>query len=307
MAILRYPLQPPVTNADTTPTEGTDYLMIRRKQIKYSDRNRYYQLNLPDNNVEMEFHPDVIYLAMPQNVATSYRPTYRQVNLGVLGSMAPSVLAELQNGADAATIAETVRQAAERALPEFTSNTFAEAVNGASQFLGLAGNIDSNSLVALSQGKVFNPYTEQLFSNMQFRTHSFAFKMFSRNEQEAKEVSDIIRYLKGGALPRYGTEKDSDNLNTRFFEVPDKFDLRFVRMDPNGRLDKEQGDLHFRMHTSVCTGVDVNYTPDGQYNAFRNSTNKLGEGGTIQVPAVQLNLQFTETQFVTQRDIKKGF
>ena len=281
--------------------------MIRRKRIKYSDKDRYYQLNLPDNNVEMDLNDTVVYLAMPQNVATSYRPTYRQVNLGVLGSMAPSVLAELQNGADAASIAETVRQAAERALPEFTSNTFAEAVNGASQFLGLAGNIDSNALVGLSQGKVFNPYTEQLFSNMQFRTHSFAFKLFSRNEKEAKEVSEIIRYLKSGALPRYGTEAESTKLNTRFFEVPDKFDLRFVRMDPNGRLDKEQGDLHFKMHTSVCTGVDVNYTPDGQYNAFRNTKHKLGEGGTIQVPAVQLNLQFTETQFVTQRDIKQGF
>ena len=78
-------------------------------------------------------------------------------------------------------------------------------------------------------------------------------------------------------------------------------------MDPTGRLQGTQGDLHFKMHTSVCTGIDVNYTPDGQYNAFRNTDHTVGAEGTIHVPAIQLNLSFTETQFVTQRDILEGF
>ena len=44
------------------------------------------------------------------------------------------------------------------------------------QALGLAGNVDASSLLAIGKGKVFNPFQEQIFSNMNFRTHQFTFK-----------------------------------------------------------------------------------------------------------------------------------
>ena len=37
--------------------------------------------------------------------------------------------------------------------------------------LGIGGNINANTIAQLAGGKVFNPYTEQLFSNMTFRSH----------------------------------------------------------------------------------------------------------------------------------------
>jgi hypothetical protein len=141
---------------------------------------------------------------------------------------------------------------------------------------------------------------------MQFRTHNFSFKLFARSEDESKEINNIIKYLKQGALPRYGS--DSDNrTSTRFFEVPDKFDIKFVRMDPSGKLTTNSEDLHFKIHTSVCTGIDVNYTPDGQYNAIKNNNLGTGDDKPLQVPVVTVNARFTETQFVTQRDIQDGF
>ena len=92
---------------------------------------------------------------------------------------------------------------------------------GGAQMLGLSGQIDANSIMQLTQGKVFNPYTEQMFSNVQFRTHSFNFKMFARNEDESVEIAHIIKYLKQGALPSYGEDAEGKQ-SKRFFEVPDK-------------------------------------------------------------------------------------
>ena len=88
-------------------------------------------------------------------------------------------------------------------------------------------------------------------------------------------------------------------------EVPDKFHLKFMRLNPDKNTLDEGGNqhgLHFRMHTSVCTGINVNYTPDGQYTTFKRL-----EGDMVQVPALQMTVSFTETRMVTQRDMKHGY
>ena len=304
--------------------------MFQRKRIQYDDQNgsAYYGLNIPNNSVQMNSNPDRVYIAMPQNLSTQYQPTYRQVDVGVAGMAAATGL-----GIDSFDkAAQALQTAASDALPEFAASTMMDIVGGASQFLGLAGTATANDILALSKGKVFNPYTEQLYSNMQFRNHMFSFKFFARDRDESKEINHIIKYLKKGALPIYGTPgqgtgvnigagddnkgtqliTDLDNrLNSigsaRFFEVPDKFDIKFIRLDPNGDGSTVSADLHHKVHTSVCTGIDVNYTPDGQYNAIYNAELGVTGGKPLQVPAVTVNCRFTETQLVTQGQIDEGF
>ncbi len=211
MTIYRYPLNPPsVGSTDVeNPTEAIDYVMFQRKRIEYDDQNSsaYYGLNIPNNKVAMNKNPDRVYIAMPQNLSTQYSPTYRQVDMGVTGmAMATGM------GADSFdTAAQALQKAAKDALPEFIAGTMSDVATGAAQFLGLAGNASANDILALARGKVFNPYTEQLFSNMQFRNHQFSFKFFARNEGESKEINNIIRYLKKGALPIYGSTTDDTN------------------------------------------------------------------------------------------------
>ena len=312
--IFTYPLRAPVSGktAADNPTEVIDYVVFQRKRIKYKDGGKpYYGLNVPNNKAEFKKNDFKVYIAMPQNIQTAYQPTYRQLNIGVGGR---ALIQTLGSGNDYESLAKTLEDASKAALPEFTIGTFAQAAQGAAQFLGLAGQIDANSIIELTQGRVFNPYTEQLFNNMQFRQHNFSFKMFARNEKESKEIQSIIRYMKTGAVPRYGTDSDRDVDNAdRFFEVPDKYDIKFIRVNPNTGAVAEN--LHFKIHTSVCSGVSVNYTPDGQYNAIKpegrsatwNGAEGTVEGSPLQVPAVVLNMSFTETQFVTQRDVVRGY
>ena len=312
MTIYRYPKNPPATGSSSVdnPTEMIDYVMFQRKRINYDDSNgsSYYGLNIPNNNVAMEKNLDRVYINMPQNLSTQYAPTYKTVDMGVTGMAAASGLKS--EGFD--DLAKALQQAAKDAIPEFTASTLSEVATGAAQFLGLAGNATSNDIMSLAKGKVFNPYQEQLFSNMQFRNHMFSFKFFARSERESQEINNIIKYLKQGALPIYGTV-DADagnNTSSRFFEIPDKFDIKFVRLDPLSGTLNSSADLHYKIHTSVCTGIDVNYTPDGQYNAIggRNIVSTgVGDNRPLQVPAVTVNCRFTETQLVMQSNITEGY
>ena len=238
---------------------------------------------------------------MPPQLATAYNPAYTTQNLGV-GGMAMAGISgiTLKEESDQRSLINcSTLQTATGALPEVINSAKAQFANAASQMLGIGGNINANTIAQLAGGKVFNPYTEQLFNNMTFRSHAFNFKLFSRSPDEARENKLIIDYFKKGATPIIN---DSPN---RFMEVPDKFDIKFVRMDPQKRQFSESNELHFKIFTSVCAGVNVNYTPDGQYNAFAETS--MGTTEMLQVPAVTLSLTFLETRFIGQADVVRGY
>ena len=93
----------------------------------------------------------------------------------------------------------------------------------------------------------------------------------------------------------------------RFFEVPDRYQLRFVRCGTNvsslGSLEPSQRrDLMFKIYPSVCTGINVNYTPDNQYVSLKNPTEQ-----TTDVPAIVMTITFTETRLLTQQDVAAGY
>ena len=301
---LRYPLRPPVlgdTVADG-PTKAVDYVMFRRKRINYDKKPNskgYYGLNLPGNNVKFNFDDVSVYLAMPQSLQTSYNPGYRTQDLGVGGMVAAGVLDIDPKKTEVGDIVDTLQKAARAALPQFANAAVADIANSASGALGLAGSIDANALQQLTKGKIFNPYTEQLFSNMTFRSHQFSFKLFARDPDEAEEINKIVRYFKQGATPILNRDPN------KFMEVPDKFDIKFVRMDPTMKTFRNSNEMHFKMFSSVCNGISVNYTPDGQYNAFKETA--MGTTGPLQVPAISLTLSFLETRFIGQEDITRGY
>ena len=303
---LRYPLEPPVVGntVGEGPTQAVDYVMFRRKRIKYKKdggSGNYNQLNLPGNDVSFDYNDQSVYLAMPPQLATAYNPAYTTQNLGVGGMAMAGIsgitLKEESEQSDLDSIVSTLQDAATGALPEVINSAKAQFANAASQMLGIGGNINANTIAQLAGGKVFNPYTEQLFNNMTFRSHAFNFKLFSRSPDEARENKLIIDYFKKGATPIIN---DSPN---RFMEVPDKFDIKFVRMDPQKRQFSESNELHFKIFTSVCAGVNVKYTPDGQYNAFAETS--MGTTEMMQVPAVTLSLTFLGDQIYRSSRCRK--
>jgi len=339
--ILRYPIKFPVPSlagADDveSPTEGIDYLCMQRYAIAYNDKTAaYYGQNLPGNNVKKNLNDKRVYLAVPNNISTSYTPTYNQVDLGVAGVAAAGLLSTSQG---VSAMASVLQSASGAALPEFAASAISSTANSLGQALGLEGNINASTLAALTRGKVFNPFTEQIFKNMSFRTHNFNFKFFVRSATEAQEVYYIIQYIKEGAVPSIsgGEKPTAANPNTtqgilqnsasfggananRFFNVPDKFRLSYKRFNYEPTSTSSSGgiELHHKIKDSVCAGIQVNYTPDGSYTAFkqlltssaniRGGTKENNPFASVHVPSLTLQLTFIETSIVSQADVLAGY
>ena len=135
---------------------------------------------------------------------------------------------------------------------------------------GGGGAVNANQITAIAQGRVFNPFSEQIFNSMGFRSHNFSFKLYARSKKEAAEIREIVTYLKEGTAPKIAggsanlfdlgdgdglanteglnqeqaqqkNQQVLDSINnlgetlnqSRYFEVPDKYRIKFVRMSPN--------------------------------------------------------------------------
>jgi len=246
-------------------------------------------------------------------------------------------------------IRNQLKSAAAAALPEFAFNKGAGILGDISNSLSLSNGAGSGQVLQqMTTGQVMNPFTEQVFNGVSFRNHSFNFKMFARNKSEAAQILGIITYLKIGTLPKYGeadlkgiekalnniigaTTQNADNsdstdsgsaTNTNsislpeasqkgaYLQVPDRFLLEFVRLDPAS--DTITKLPHYKFQPCVCTSLSVNYTPDGQYVSFKDAIADLSDDATtgpkqLLVPAVEISLQFGETRILTQKDAIAGF
>ena len=364
-----YPLRPPVPSDSSNPdlwggTEVVDYVRFKQYRMKFDDSNKMEANSLYNYSAAEKQYctaPAAIYLAMPPQITTQYSANYRQVDLGV-GGVALGAVGGAKGFDDMNDLTNVLQAAARASAPEFMANTLTTAVNSIGGMMGLQGSVDKQSLEAMTRGRIFNPYTEQIFNNMNFRQHNFSFKMFARDPQEAQTIEEIIHYFKAGAHPRYqrgdilsgmpygSTDTpdryadQGDNVDEafnkgktawdklvggdilggtsgirsaaeerRFFSIPNKFEIDFVRLAADQTISSVPHitpNLHFKIMPSVCSGVTLNYTPDNQYNALKRVAADDSNDPTVRslsVPAVIMNLSFTEVTLLTADNCTQGY
>ena len=364
-----YPLRPPVPSDSNNPdlwggTEVVDYVRFKQYRMKFDDSKQMEANSLYNYSAAEKQYctaPAAIYLAMPPQITTQYSANYRQVDLGV-GGVALGAAGGAQGFDDMNQLTNVLQAAARASAPEFMANTLTTAVNSIGGMMGLQGSVDKQSLEAMTRGRIFNPYTEQIFNNMNFRQHNFSFKMFARDPQEAQTIEEIIHYFKAGAHPRYqrgdilsgmpygSTDEpdryadQGDNVDEafnksktawdklvggdilggtsgirsaaeerRFFSIPNKFEIDFVRLAADQTISSVPHitpNLHFKIMPSVCSGVTLNYTPDNQYNALKRVAADDSNDPTVRslsVPAVIMNLSFTEVTLLTADNCTQGY
>ena len=204
---------------------------------------------------------------------------------------------------------QAIQMAASSMFPEIAFNKGTEMGASLANMAGLETQLDGKSAMALTKGKIMNPFTEQVFNGVSFRNHSFSWKMFARNKKEAEQIIKIIQYMKTGMLPALGHAEMADsgtndsnswtydkatgmmtvstpqgedengieqpptintvNLSGRFLKTPKRFNLEFVRLDEKSTGLKKLP--HYRFQPCICTGFNVNYAPDGQYVSFKDA------------------------------------
>jgi len=343
----RAPISGNYLESADAPTGRIDYLKIQRYRINYGTESGYGGENLPSNQIARTLDPQVVYLNIPQQLSTAYNANFSTVDMGAAGVLGAQLVGQLGGAAQGRSInAENIKQqlqaAAAAALPEFAYKQGANLINSMAGAAGLtAGSGDPAALQALTSGRIMNPFTEQVFNGVSFRQHSFSFKMFAHNQREAQEILNIILYLKKGAMPKFGEANMAEvqgllnagsaavssatgsstpstatdgalngfTMAGAYLEVPDRFQLEFVRLDTES--DTISKLPHYKFQPCVCTNISVNYTPDGQYVSFKDAILNLatttGSSAQIFVPAVEISLDFAETKILTQNDIEAGY
>ena len=119
---------------------------------------------------------------------------------------------------------------------------------------------------------------------------SYTWKLTPKSPQEAIEIDKIIRTFKFHMLPEIKPETAG-----RYYILPAEFDIFYMfRGDENTYLN--------RITSCVCTGVDVNYTPN-QYQTNRPINGRNGAPPS----EIDFKLDFMETKLITKEDILQGY
>ena len=158
-----------------------------------------------------------------------------------------------------------------RALTAQTLSGLAGAVTGS--------NLDADTFLARTSGRVLNPNAEVLFQGPVIRDFSFSFVMIARSQKEGSQIRRIIRFLKLGMAPKFRS--------TTFLNNPDVFKLEY--RSGEGVLKTVN---RFNPGGLALTTMSVDYAPNGYWSAYRDS----------QPVALKMDLAFTELRPIYESD-----
>jgi hypothetical protein len=139
------------------------------------------------------------------------------------------------------------------------------------------------NVLSRQYGVVINPNLELLFDSPSLRDFSFSFKMTPRSKEEAIRVRTIIRYFKQAM-----SVKRSQSV--LLLKAPHTFRIQY-------KTSNQDHPYLNRFKECALTNCSVNYTPDGQYMSYDDSSPN-GRSMT----AYELSLSFQELEPIFDDD-----
>ena len=161
---------------------------------------------------------------------------------------------------------------------QFGSALYAQTISKIAGF-AFGTDLDVDTYLARSGGRVLNPNAEMLFQGPVIRDFNFSFNMIARSEKEGAEIRKIIKFLKKGMAPQFR--------NSVFIKSPNIFTLEY--RNAGGVLDTVN---KFNPGGLALTTINVDYAPSGYWSAYRDS----------QPVAVKMDLNFSELRPIYQQD-----
>ena len=222
-----------------------------------------------------------IFLPMTNNLSTDYHPTYSTPDLNMAaGSVLKPFDRALYGNNDIESSA-----AVGAGLAGVGAAILKGAGAGIEQKLSALG-IDNNAVGAALKvfgGVAQNPHKIVLFTGVDFRDHTFSWKLSPRNREESNAIQNIIQMFTYYSHP----ELVAGGL---FFKYPEFFRIKF-----------HHPEYLFELRPSVCTGIRVNYHTNGIPSYIRDA-----DGTGIPAPSeVELSVSFKETEIITKQFLNK--
>ena len=146
----------------------------------------------------------------------------------------------------------------------------------------LTKSATGGNILTRKTGQVVNPNMELLFGSPALRPFSFTYRMSPRDYEESEMIKRIIRMFKQSMAV-----KRSESLV--FLKSPNTYKLRY--------LTARNRDHSFLPKIKECalTGCNINYTPDGNYQTYENSS----------MVAYEMTLNFNELEPIYHDDYTK--
>jgi hypothetical protein len=212
----------------------------------------------------------IIQLHMPQSVQEQYNAGWSDVEFGLMGKYASGGNSLLDDAKAVLSGAEQGAAARERGV---------RYLLGISNIANAAGfNFRLQDIADLATGKIPNPYKEQLFKSMNFRTFAFQYKFVPKSRRELNNVFNIINTFRKHMHP----ERQADGF---FIMYPSEFKIEyFYKSGPNKWLAK----------VANCALVDmkVDYGSGGAFTTIRGQDGAPSE--------ITMTLQFKELELLTR-------
>ena len=178
------------------------------------------------------------------------------------------------------------------------TGTWGGFAQGAADVITGIGNSSekTQNFMAASAGLAKNNHVALAYKGPgQFRTHSFNFSFFPKDDTEAEMVNGIINDFQNGSTPRIvgQTGASTKRITAPFFASPRQWDIKFM-IGSKSTTNTGGSTNHFlhQLKRSVITGMTINHDP--------NSVVSFHEDGSPVTSS--LSLTFQEIEYVTSGD-----
>ena len=128
--------------------------------------------------------------------------------------------------------------------------------------------VTPETALARGAGVVPNSNMQLLFNAPTLREFTFNWRFTPRSQEEAIRVKNIIRFFKQGMAVKKGNKTKSGSSKSFFLGTPNIFDIHFKTARTGRYQILDRNDSVMRIKTCALTGVAVNYTPEGMWNAY---------------------------------------
>lgn len=249
------------------------------------------------SNLQMVRLKKMIALHMNNKPSSSYQATYEDVDMGVLSG----ILRQTGTGSDIISKLGNINTSS---FGSFMSSS-GEALSAGAAPLGALGFKNLREVNILGTGSIgenisrsmavtTNPFKEQLFRNMGFRTFAFDYVFLPKSKNEALMVRNIVNTFK------YYMHPGMNPANPYWLTYPAEFDISFHSYgQPNEYLHK--------ISSCVLTNLDVDFGSDNDFMTFKPDEDANGVTRTGYPTEITLKLQFTELEVLTRNRVGEGY
>ena len=227
-----------------------------------------------------------IALYMPSDIKVSYGANWEAEDTSISGDIAAAwknvkqvQIADLMQGKGQEDLFKNIVGSAAGIAGQ-------AAARGVSAISGGFGMGDWLKLLGKGWGMAMNNRKEMFYEGPQFRTFSYSFAFWPRNDTETAEVQKIITMFKYHMHPW----KD-DEWGGRVFRYPSEFEIHYLtRTGINEKLHK--------ISRCALTKCDVGYTPEGgNFKTFEDNA----------PVTYTINLEFKELEYLTKQKMKDNY